>query len=151
MNEKKHVENEIVKKTPVTESAVEKDIGKEREYAVSANDLLGKLKGNIGVLKQRKNSSAGTAIPEENEVGNAAGETGESSTSDKVCEINESDFGNMADNAVDFEISDKSDECAANETDKSGMPDSIETEPVISDSDGIEQIFKAADSISDVK
>lgn len=65
MNEKKHVENEIVKKTPVTESAVEKDIGKEREYAVSANDLLGKLKGNIGVLKQRKNSSAGTAIPEE--------------------------------------------------------------------------------------
>lgn len=63
MNEKKHVENEIVKKTPVTESAVEKDIGKNVNMQCPQMICSESLKENIGVLKQRKNSSAGTAIP----------------------------------------------------------------------------------------
>lgn len=152
--EKESVEKELDKKETDKKETEEK----ERKAAVSADDLLGKLRGNLGILKQKKSVNTGTANSENNETVGKENQDGNDNKENK-----ESKGGNESKDGKDRKSSDSYEICEEKaaesedapdegseryETDKSGDSDIAGTETEALALNDIDQIFKAAGTIA---
>jgi hypothetical protein len=152
--EKESVEKELDKKETDKKETEEK----ERKAAVSADDLLGKLRGNLGILKQKKSVNTGTANSENNETVGKENQDGNDNKENK-----ESKGGNESKDGKDRKSSDSYEICEEKaaesedapdegseryETDKSGDSDIAGTETEALALNDIDQIFKAAGTVA---
>lgn len=162
-NINKAAENEVAEKELDKKETDKKEtVESERKPAVSADDLLGKLRGNLGILKQKKSVNTGTAAPQDNET---VGRESQESTDNK--EIKESNDGkdrksSDSKDGKDIKSSDSYEICEIKvaesedapdngseryETDKSGDSYIAGTEAEALALNDIDQIFKAAGTV----
>ena len=152
--EKESVEKEIDKKETDKKETEEK----ERKAAVSADDLLGKLRGNLGILKQKKSVNTGTANSENDEtVGKESQDGNDNKESKESKDGKENKDGKDRKSSDSYEIyeakaaesEDAPDDASERyETDESGDSDIAGTETEALALNDIDQIFKVAGTVA---